>query len=271
MKAKQTLSALVFTLLFVALIMIVSSRKAEYSSWSYASSELDAGYTSVNAPKPDNDTTIIAQTQVTPPPTGTAQPVIDDKPDVDTSSWELMLVNSDHNIGSYSPNVVTVDGTAQYFDSRAAAALEDFLQGARDAGFTPYINAAYRPFSAQEYLFNGKASQISWSGEHTYAEAVELAKKIVAYPGTSEHQSGLCADITDKYYSVYDLAQMDQELLAWLKDHCAEYGFILRYPSDKKSVTGWDEPWHFRYVGKDAAKYIMDNGLCLEEFLELCS
>lgn len=270
MKTKQIIQTMAFTLLVVVLIMVVSSRRAEQNSWDYIASDANAGYTSVSGPKPDNDTGIIAQTQVSPTPAATPLPEIV-KPEVDVTGWEYLLVNADHNIGSYSPNVVTVDGTAQYFDSRAADALEEFLQGARDAGFTPYINAAYRPYSAQEYLFNGKASQISWGGQYTYAEAVELAKAVVAFPGTSEHQSGLCADITDKYYSVYDLAQMDQDMLSWLREHCAEYGFILRYPTDKAAITGWDEPWHFRYVGKEAAAYIMENGLCLEEFLKLYS
>jgi D-alanyl-D-alanine carboxypeptidase len=155
------------------------------------------------------------------------------------------------------------------FDSRAIDALESLLQAARDAGYTPYINTAYRPYSAQEYIFNGKASQIAWSGQVTYEEAVEQAKSIVAYPGTSEHQTGLACDITDQYYSTMDASKMDQGLLTWLKDHCAEYGFILRYPANKESITGWNEPWHFRYVGVEAAKFMTENDLCLEEFWNL--
>lgn len=76
-------------------------------------------------------------------------------------------------------------------------------------------------------------------------------------------------DITDKYYSTMDASRMDQEFLTWLADNCAEYGFILRYPSYKVSITGWDEPWHFRYVGKEAAVSSMDNNLCLEQFVSL--
>jgi D-alanyl-D-alanine carboxypeptidase len=91
----------------------------------------------------------------------------------------------------------------------------------------------------------------------------------VAYPGTSEHQTGLCCDITDKYYSAMDVSQMDQNLLTWLREHCAEYGFILRYPGNKESITGWNEPWHYRYVGVEAAKYMTENNLCLEEFRKL--
>jgi D-alanyl-D-alanine carboxypeptidase len=86
----------------------------------------------------------------------------------------------------------------------------------------------------------------------------------VAIPGTSEHQLGLGVDINadgvnSAGYEVYD----------WLEAHCWEYGFILRYPEDKTDITGIsNEPWHFRYVGQEAAEYIMSNGLCLEEYLE---
>ena len=62
---------------------------------------------------------------------------------------------------------------------------------------------------------------------------------------------------------------MNQEFLVWLREHCAEYGFILRYPAAKESITGRNEPYHFRYVGTTAAEYIMERGLCLEEFIEL--
>ena len=89
---------------------------------------------------------------------------------------------------------------------------------------------AYRPYSTQEYNYNGKASQISWP-DYPDAEDYAEAAKLVAPPGTSDHQTGLAVDITDKYYSQMDASKMDQDFLAWLKDNCAEYGFILRYPT----------------------------------------
>ena len=88
-------------------------------------------------------------------------------------------------------------------------------------------------------------------------------------PGESDHQTGLGLDITDRYYSTMDASQMDQNFLTWLRENCADYGFILRYPSDKSAITERDEPWHFRYVGVEAARYIMDNNLCLEQFIAL--
>ena len=96
------------------------------------------------------------------------------------------------------------------------------------------------------------------------------AARIVNRPGTSEHQLGLCADITDKFYEVKTKELEKTALYQWMYAHCQNYGFILRYPADKQDITGvMYEPWHFRYVGKEAAAYIMGNGLCLEEFLDL--
>ena len=191
-------------------------------------------------------------------------------PDVDTSSWELKLVNNSHVLSSSFAPDVTETENGQYFDSRAVDALSSLLQGARDAGFEVCIRAAYRPYSTQAYIFYGKASGIAWDGTVEYAKAEEMARKIVAYPGTSDHQLGLSADIMDKAETTMSAEDVeDMPLLVWLREHCAEYGFILRYPKDKKDITGWYEPWHFRYVGTEAASYIMENGLCLEEFLDL--
>ena len=99
-----------------------------------------------------------------------------------------------------------------------------------------------------------------------YQEAVEEAKLITAFPGSSEHQLGLAVDLLDKNYSRMVYREMNQEFFAWLDEHCAEYGFIKRYPTRKLLLTGWDEPWHYRYVGKEAATFIMEQGICYEEF-----
>ena len=79
---------------------------------------------------------------------------------------------------------------------------------------------------------------------YTYEEAQQIAAEIVAKPGTSDHQTGLAVDILDKEYEVLDYSKMDSKFFDWLDANCAQFGFIKRYPSNKKSVTGWDEPWH---------------------------
>ena len=98
-----------------------------------------------------------------------------------------------------------------------------------------------------------------------------MARELVAYPGTSEHQLGLAVDIVDSsetYLVVEDVENMP--LLLWLKAHCQEYGFILRYPKDKIGETGVIyESWHWRFVGINAAKEITRLGVTLEKYVEM--
>ena len=81
-----------------------------------------------------------------------------------------------------------------------------------------------------------------------------------------EKESGVGINDCERYKVKY--SDFDDDFKAWLEEHCWEYGFIQRYPSKKCLRTGWDEPWHYRYVGKEVAKFIMDNGICYEEFYE---
>ena len=103
-------------------------------------------------------------------------------------------------------------------------------------------------------------------------KAKELAAQYVAPPGTSEHLTGLAVDlISPDWYNTHSSLTSDFEntkQFAWLYAHCAEYGFILRYPKDKVAITGYSyEPWHYRYVGVEAAKEIMSKKICLEEYV----
>ena len=202
----------------------------------------------------------------TPTPAAAAAPTPTPEPDnglpkVNTGSWELTLVNAQHSIGEAVPDLAELEG-GRYFDARAVDALRDFIAGARAEGLSVCLSSAYRSYNEQTYLFNRKVSQCG--GDEA------AAARIVNRPGTSEHQLGLCADITDKFYEVKTQALEKTALYQWMYAHCQDYGFILRYPADKQDITGvMYEPWHFRYVGKEAAAYIMENGLCLEEFLDL--
>ena len=91
----------------------------------------------------------------------------------------------------------------------------------------------------------------------------------MAIPGTSEHEIGLAVDIVDDNYQMLENEQENTPVQKWLKKNCWKYGFILRYPENKKKITGVIyEPWHYRYVGKTAAKEIMSKGICLEEYLD---
>lgn len=212
-----------------------------------------------------------------PTPTPTPEPTIDPNspegraaalnlpapPDIDVTSWEYMLVNADHSIDQYEPpELVTVEG--QLFDSRVVEALNAFVADARAQGLSVYLSSAYRSYSDQQANFN----RVVGNG---YPDGKDSAGFYVSMPpGTSEHQTGLVCDITDVYYPLKDSSLENTEMFKYMSAHCQDFGFIVRFPSGKEEVTGvMYEPWHFRYVGVDAAAYIMENGLCLEEFLAL--
>ena len=200
-------------------------------------------------------------------------------PDIDITLDIYSIVNNDNLLSSaYEPEVTKI-GITRYmlFRTDHVAELDAMLDAMIEAGFTPYVAGAYRTYSYQSQMFNTKASQIAYemAGGKTvdyddpsgiYQEAVEEAKKITMMPGASEHQLGLAVDLLDRERSRYVYEDMDQDFFAWLDEHCWEYGFIKRYPTRKLLLTGWDEPWHYRYVGKEAAKVIMEQGICLEEF-----
>ncbi len=234
-----------------------------------------------NAPQPTG-----AEPEQTPEPTPEPTPTVDPDspagraaalglpapPDVDITSWELMLVNAAHKLdSSYAPpTVVQVSDSKCPQDSRIEEALLNFKAAAEAEGLSVYLSSGYRSYSEQSANLQRKLNQ-----GYDYATAIT----IVAEPGTSEHQTGLACDITDRYYELKDFSLENTELFQWMSAHCQEYGFIVRYPKDKsgndttpaaQSVTGIIyEPWHFRYVGVEAATYIMENGLCLEEFVAL--
>ncbi|MCI5753948.1 MAG: M15 family metallopeptidase [Clostridiales bacterium] len=192
-----------------------------------------------------------------------------DRPDIDITQWQYRLVNTEHLLdGSYAPEMTTLEG-GHMFDARAADALKDFIAGARAEGLSVYMVSTYRSYETQKYLFDRKLSE-KLAGGLGQDAAYAAAARIVAIPGTSEHQTGLAADITDQHYAYMNESLEDTALFQWMQAHCAEYGFIVRFPKEKQDVTGiMYEPWHFRYVGQEAAQYIMDNGLCLEEFVAL--
>lgn len=197
-----------------------------------------------------------------------------DLPEIDRKSWEYILINdldlSNHLKSTYVPETELVENGIE-LSSRTAEYFRQFLADARAEGFEVELQTGYRSYTAQEYIFNGRASGIFDSQKGiSYEDAVEQARKAVAYPGSSEHQLGMSADIIDSNYGEFDTGMAVSPAMQWMTEHCAEYGLILRYPENKTEVTGRSfEPWHFRYVGHEAAEYIMENGLCLEEFLAL--
>lgn len=182
--------------------------------------------------------------------------------------WKLLLVNGTHPLpeGFQVPELTQLKN-GHSIDSRAYPALQAMLDDARAAGLSPLICSSYRTQEKQQALFDRELQ--NWlSRGYSQEEAQRQAAQWVAPPGTSEHQSGLAVDIVDTAYQVLDERQEETQVQKWLMTHCAEYGFILRYPTDKSAVTGIGyEPWHYRYVGVEAAQEIMTQGLCLEEYI----
>ena len=134
---------------------------------------------------------------------------------------------------------------------------------ARAQGVFPVVTSGYRTQQTQEMLYEQEIQKYRDQGYSDF-EAEELAKKWVAVPGTSEHQLGLAVDI-----GAEALKSDKEQVYQWLYENSARYGFILRYPEDKTEITGINyEPWHFRYVGKEAAQKIYEQGICLEEYLQ---
>ena len=176
----------------------------------------------------------------------------------------LMLVNKDNPLefnyvpeDLVKPNVRFLNSTSdesKYMDKKAAKALEDLFEGAKDENITLIGSSAYRSYKSQVSIFNDTIKE----------KGVGYANKYVAKPGKSEHQSGLAIDVTNESRCMDKSSKEAQ----WLANNAYRFGFILRYPEGKEDITGYNyEPWHIRYVGKKAAKYIYNNNLTLEECL----
>lgn len=186
---------------------------------------------------------------------------------VSQEDWQLLLVNAWHKLPEdYHVECKTLANGLQV-DARIYDDLNAMLTDCREAGLEPIVCSAYRTEDTQTRLYRNKVSRLlsaGWSRDTVEQEAARW----VAPPGTSEHQTGLALDIVSADYQLLDEQQAQTPEQQWLMAHCWEYGFVLRYPTDKCAVTGIGyEPWHYRYVGKEAAREMQQKGLCLEEYL----
>lgn len=181
--------------------------------------------------------------------------------------WNLFLVNPWNPIpDNYEPELTYLKN-GQAVDSRCYPELQQMMDDCRAAGLEPLICASYRTMEKQEALFEDKEARLIQEGCPENEVEAEAAK-VVAYPGTSEHQLGVALDIVDVSYQQLDTEQENTPVQQWLLKNSWKYGFVLRYPTDKSNITGIIyEPWHYRYVGKEAAAEMYENKLCLEEYL----
>ncbi len=170
----------------------------------------------------------------------------------DLSGVQVLLVNKEYELPqSYGGE----NAAAQSAFNRMAAA-------AATEGLSIYVQSGYRSYSTQQRIFNNNVANYGEENANTFS----------ARPGQSEHQTGLAFDILGTSRNT-GLEEEFAETLeyAWLVEHCAEYGFILRYGKDMTESTGYIyEPWHYRYIGDaQLAQKIMDSGLSLEQYIEI--
>lgn len=198
------------------------------------------------------------QIQVAKPKNNTRSAGSVQLPEVDPGAWELVLVNRDHPIGAIVPELGDVAGVP--VDRRIVGATSAFLEEVLRLDANEPLQglySGYRSVTEQELLFQTRVAEEMATGL-SEEEAVIKVSKTVLPAGASEHHTGLAIDLMRSSEMASDIARV-----------APDYGFILRYPPGKESITGVNhEDWHFRYVGIESAKYMTEHNLTLEEYLE---
>ncbi len=187
----------------------------------------------------------------------------------DPEDWRLRLINKSHFIPDDYEFPLGSIGGYNSCDKRVIPDLVAMLAAAREDGVNLSIASPYRMHTTQIMLYDNKITKFMNTGM-TYLEAYKLAGQAVTIPGASEHEAGLCFDIlSDDYHALND-GFANTRGGQWLEANAHYYGFILRYPKDKEYITTIEfEPWHFRYVGVEAASVMYKENLTLEEFWEV--
>ena len=181
----------------------------------------------------------------------------------------LRLVNKDNPLPKSYPDQsedmyrlvkvsAPVTGGTHMLRKVASDALSEMMEAAERAGIDLYVDSAYRKYRTQEVMHYNRVKRLGY--DDGYVQAA----------GASEHQTGLAADVICREYRDRYLVDFEHTVEGrWLAQNCTRFGFIIRYPKDKEDVTGIRyEPWHIRYVGREAAQYMAVNNLTLEEFTE---
>lgn len=192
-------------------------------------------------------------------------------PEFSKDDWRLVLINKQHSIPddyTFTHGAINTIKGSMECDERIIDELLAMLKSAKGDGVTLAICSPYRDFEYQQMLFNRKIKRYMGMGM-SYMEAYQLSSQAVTVPGVSEHQIGLALDIVTNSYLTLDEGFGETDAGKWLAENSHKYGFILRYPKGKEYITGIEyEPWHFRYVGVEAATVITERGITLEEFWE---
>ena len=180
-----------------------------------------------------------------------------------SEEWNLIVVNAWNELPEDYSVELTELSNGQKVDSRIYPYLQEMFDAAREEGVYPVVREGYRTAEEQQEILEDRIQTYINQG-YSRSRAERTAKEWVALPGTSEHQLGIAVDINaDKSMC------SNEEVYAWFAENAYKYGFILRYPIGKQEITGTSyEPWHYRYVGEEAALEIYEQGICLEEYFE---
>ena len=174
----------------------------------------------------------------------------------------MILVNKWHPFETDSEIDLTELSNGQCVDSRIYPQLQKMFDDMRDDGVYPVVASGYRTEQEQQQIYDESMAEYIEKG-YSESDAKTETERWVAIPGTSEHQLGLGVDINADGINSYGY-----EVYNWLAQNAYRYGFIYRYPENKVAITGIaNEPWHYRYVGVNAATEIYKRGICLEEYL----
>jgi len=181
--------------------------------------------------------------------------------------WCLILTNAEYPVPEdYTVTLRDVPGTDQKVDERIYEPLINMLEAMKAEGLSPVVCSGYRTLDKQEKLFNRKVSAYVKKGR-SKEESYTLARQTLSIPGSGEHCLGLAVDFYTRSYHQLERAFEKTPEGKWLREHAQDYGFTLRYDEGKEEITGIGyEPWHFRYVGVDVARYLKEHNLSLEEF-----
>ena len=217
------------------------------------------------APEGSSEPEASAEAEADPEASTAPESALPPLPDIDINSWEFAVANSYNSVSEYEPPYGSLEG--QGIDARIVEKMSNFLNAARDEGYSVYSAVSYRNY---EHILNSYIKPI-----HNGTDAATVSQTILG-PGLNEHQTGLCFDLTTDQSQSISYGHFHQDGIEntdaykWMVEHCQDYGFILRYPEGKEEYYGTPcSNVHFRYVGEEAAKYIMENDLCLEEFIRL--
>ena len=183
---------------------------------------------------------------------------------------DILLVNKDHPLKEdYEVELKWLSSGREQVAACMYDELVQMLSDGSKEGRAFVVSSGYRSPTYQQRLWDETIREWKHLGM-SEENAIKETSKTLAYPGESEHATGLAVDIVALDYQDLDNQQQYTSESIWLRENCHKYGFILRYPEGKEKITGIQyESWHFRYVGKEVATCIMENGITLEEFIEI--